>query len=78
MKKLIVAFMFAAILTVALVGPVMAAGPSNDGQGRDIGSDPPPNDVYVPSAAFENRGETPPGNVDNNGAIFHEAGISGG
>ena len=59
------------ILSVAAAVPAMAVGPSENGYGGDPNPGEPPNDVYVPQKAFDARGESPPGNTDNNGAVFH-------
>jgi len=80
MKKLAVAFLLALTLAVAVVSPTMADGPGINGQGGDPSwAAHPPNDVWVPSSAYDARGELPPGNsVDNNGAVFHLASPGGG
>jgi hypothetical protein len=70
MRRIVLGLMLALILTIALGSTVMADGPSINGYGADPTGEHPPNDVYVPSAAFENRGELPP-NADSNGAIFY-------
>ena len=69
--------MLAVILAVAVAGPAMADGPGHNGQGADPMGEHPPNDVYVPSKAFENRGPVPPGNADRNDARFYGAGVGG-
>ena len=80
MKKLVIALMFVVSLTLILVSPVMADGPGNNGQGADPTADPPPNEVWVPSAAYDARGEGDgfPPNPDSNGAMFYWASSGGG
>ncbi len=75
MKKLAIALMLALTLAISLASAVMADGPGANGQGADPTAEPPPNEVYVPTAAYEARGPIPPGlgTVLNNGALFYEA-----
>lgn len=70
MKRIGLGLMLALLVTIAVAGTAMAAGPSTNGYGADPMGDQPPNDVYVPSAAFEHRGYLPP-NPDSNGALFY-------
>lgn len=79
MKKLVISFVLVMILAIGVAGPVMADGPGNNGQGADPTGPHPPNDVYVPSAAYDNRGDGDglPPNPDSQGAIFLRASSGG-
>ena len=72
MKKLVIAFTLAMILTLVLSGSVMADGPGNNGQGADPQGNHPPNEVWVPLNAWQARAvlQGNPPNPDSNGAIF--------
>jgi hypothetical protein len=75
MKKLAIALMLAMTLAISLASAVMANGPGVNGQGAVPTAEPPPNEVYVPTAAYEARGPIPPGQGTdwNNGALFYTA-----
>jgi hypothetical protein len=70
MKRIVLGLMLALLVTIAVAGTAMATGPSTNGYGADPIGAQPPNDVFVPSAAFDNRGYLPP-NADSNGALFY-------
>jgi len=63
--------MLALIVSIAAASTAMAAGPSTNGYGADPMGEQPPNDVYVPTTAFEARGGELPPNPDSNGALFY-------